>query len=103
MANAREWQKADIHRPGVGGFSMLFPTFLFNMSFLKQAQCFPRSRQTGVRGQQMAPPHLLWHRRNRLLRRTFYEIIETAKLRRTFYGTVDMTPSHLLWRRRNLL
>ena len=38
-----------------------------------------------------------------MLRRTFYDIVETAKLRRTFYGTVDMTPSHLLWRRRNLL
>ena len=38
-----------------------------------------------------------------MLRRTLYGIVATAKLRRTFYGTVDMTPSHLLWRRRNLL
>ena len=30
-----------------------------------------------------------------MLRRTFYDIVETAKLRRTFYDTVDMTPSHL--------
>ena len=38
-----------------------------------------------------------------MLRRTFYGIVETAKLRRTFYDTVDMTPSHLLWRRRNIV
>ena len=38
-----------------------------------------------------------------MLRRNFYGIVETAKLRRTFYDTVDMTPSHLLWSRRNLL